>query len=314
MDGHLRLDVGLRYDYFSFRVDDNIHPEFSGTRGAGRFQPKLNLAYTPSERVPATFYFNYGRGINSQDARGVVRGAVRELPTPDRPTPVRAVGEGVGQPIASTDFYQVVTSHNARRFSLSTDLFLIDHSNEQVYIPDDGTTEFAGPSRSYGYEIKSSVHITRRLAFTGGLTRVMNAFFRGTNPRVYVDSSPHTVANGGVTLADFHGFNGSLRWRHVGNYRLDGEDAAIRASGLDVVDLSVSKRIRRWVDFNFSVDNLLNKRYFETQNYFESRLLTDIPVGTNPGGAFIYPSRIHATPGYSIGLTTGVTFHFFGKE
>ena len=146
------------------------------------------------------------------------------------------------------------------------------------------------------------------------MTRVLNAFFRGTNPRVYVDSSPHTVSNGVLTLADFHGFNGSVRWRHVGNYRLDGEDARIRASGLDVVDLSVSKRIRCWVDLNFSVDNLLNKRYFETQNYFASRLPTDVPVGTNSTGGFIYPSRIHGTPGYSISITTGITFHFFGKE
>jgi outer membrane receptor protein involved in Fe transport len=146
------------------------------------------------------------------------------------------------------------------------------------------------------------------------VTRVLNSFYRGTNPRVYVDSSPHTVANGGLTLADFHGFNGSLRWRHVGNYRLDGDDASIRASGLDVLDVSVSKRIRRWVDFNFSIDNLLNKRYYETQNYFESRLPTDAPVGINPAGAFIYPSRIHGTPGYSMTITTGVTFHFFGKE
>jgi outer membrane receptor protein involved in Fe transport len=315
MEGRLRLDAGLRYDYFRFAVDDKIHPEFSGTRAAGRLQPKLNLAYTPTARIPATVYFNYGRGINSQDARGVVRGSgVSALPVEGQPTPVQESGDGTGSPIATTDFYQIGMSHNARRFSLSADMFLIDHSNEQVYIPDDGTTEFAGPSRAYGYEIKSSVQLTRRLALTGGVTRVLNAFYRGTHPRVYVDSSPHTVANGGLTLADFHGFNGSLRWRHVGNYRLDGEDASIRASGLDVLDLSVSKRLRRWVDFNFSIDNLLNKRYYETQNYFESRLLTDAPVGINSAGAFVYPSRIHGTPGYSVTITTGVTFHFFGKE
>ncbi|HZH31685.1 MAG TPA: TonB-dependent receptor, partial [Pyrinomonadaceae bacterium] len=315
MEGRLRLDAGLRYDYFRFTVADKIHPQFSGTRAAGRLQPKFNLAYTPSARLPATVHFNYGRGINSQDARGVVRGAgVNALPVPGQPTHVQGSGDGTGSPIATTDFYQVGMSHNARRFSLSADMFLIDHSNEQVYIPDDGTTEFAGASRAYGYEVKSSVQLTRRLALNGGVTRVLNAFYRDTEPRVYVDSSPHTVANGGLTLADFHGFNGSLRWRHVGNYRLDGEDASIRAAGLDVLDVSVSKRIRRWVDFNFSIDNLLNKRYYETQNYFESRLPTDAPVGINPAGAFVYPSRIHGTPGFSLTITTGVTFHFFGKE
>ena len=81
---------------------------------------------------------NYGRGINSIDARGVVQ-------RPDQPR------------LATTDFYQVGTSSNFGRFSFSTDAFLIDHSNEQVYIPDDGSFEFKGPSRAYGYEAKASV-------------------------------------------------------------------------------------------------------------------------------------------------------------
>lgn len=66
----------------------------------------------------------------------------------------------------------------------------------------------------------------------------------------------------------------------------------------------MSKRIRRWVDFNVSIDNLTNKRYFETQNYFESRL--------RPGGDVV--ARIHGTPGYPFGVTAGLTFRFFGKE
>jgi outer membrane receptor protein involved in Fe transport len=283
--GHLHVDLGLRYDYFRFNVDDKISPEFSGTRAIGRSQPKVNISYTPTDRIPATFYFNYGRGINSQDARGVVRDA------------------GTGPAIATTDFYQVGTSHTFKRISLSTDLFLIDHSDEQVYIPDDGSIEFAGPSRNYGYEVKASMQLTRHLAFSGGMTRVMNAFFRGTLPRVYVDSSPHLVGNAGLTLANFHGFSGSLQWRHVANYRLDGENASIRASGLDVVDLNVNKRVGRNVDLNFAVDNLFNKRYFETQNYFESRLRPGDPV----------VSRIHGTPGYPIGLTFGLTFRLSGK-
>jgi len=39
------------------------------------------------------------------------------------------------------------TSHNWKGMSLSTDMFLIDRSNEQVYIADDGSLEFQGPSR-----------------------------------------------------------------------------------------------------------------------------------------------------------------------
>ena len=282
--GRLHLDGGLRFDYFRFDVQDRVDPSLSGVQGASRFQPKANIAYAPSQRIPLTLHVNYGRGISSQDARGVIQ-------HPEAPK------------VATTDFYQIGTSHNWRRFSLSTDLFLINRSNEQVYIPDDGSFEFKGPSRSYGYEAKTSIQITRHLALNGGLTKVTNSFYLDTFPRIYVDSAPHAVGNAGLTLSSWRKFTGSLRLRYIGNYRLDGKDATIRASGLTVLDFSMLRRIRPWVDFNFSIDNLTDKQYYETQNYFESRLRPGDPV----------VARIHATPGYPIGATVGLTFHFGAK-
>ncbi len=143
----------------------------------------------------------------------------------------------------------------------------------------------------------------RHLSINSGITRVGNSFFRGTSPRIYVDSAPHTVGNGSLTVTNLGGFNGSLRYRYISNYRLDGEDARIRASGHDVVDLSVSRLVKRRFEFNLNIDNLFNKRYFETQNFYESR--------SRPGDSVI--SRIHGTPGYSIGVTGGVTFRLGEK-
>jgi outer membrane receptor protein involved in Fe transport len=283
-EGRLHLEGGLRYDYFRFQVDDKVNPLASGTQGAARLQPKATVAYTPSSHFPATIYLNYGRGISSQDARGIVQ-------------------QPSGPKVSTTDFYQLGAAYNSRRFSLSTDLFLIDHSNEQVYIPDDGSFEFRGPSRAYGYEVKTSAQVMRHLTANGGLTQVMNAFYRGTLPRIYVDSAPHTVANAGLTFSGYRGFIGSLQYRHVSSYRLDGEDVTLRASGLDIIDFNLNKTLKRWVDFNFSIDNLTNKRFYETQNYFESRVRPDDPA----------VSRIHGTPGYPFGLTIGLTFHLYGK-
>jgi hypothetical protein len=285
MHGHGHVEAGLRYDYFRFGVDNTVNPSLSGVQAATRFQPKATVAYTPTDRIPLTVYFNYGRGISSQDARGVVQ-------------------QPSGPRVATTDFYQVGTAHNTRRFSLSTDLFLIDRSNEQVYVPDDGSLEFRGPSRAYGFEVKSSVKLARHVMLDGGMTKVGNAFYRGTSPRVYVDSAPHVVANAALTMADWRGFSGSLRFRYINSYRLDGGDPSLRASGLTVLDFSLVKRIRRWVDFNLSVDNLTNKKYFETQNYFASRL--------RPGDPVI--ARIHGTPGYPITVTVGLTFRVLGRD
>lgn len=284
LGGRLHLEGGLRYDRFRFDVEDRVRPAFSGSETAGRFQPKAAIAFTPSPRLPATLHFNYGRGISSQDARGVAR----------RPESPR---------VATTDFYQLGTSHNFKRVSVSADLFLIDSSNQQVYVPDDGSIEFAGPARAYGFEVKASARLGRGLSFDGGLTRVMNAFFRGTAPREYVDGAPHLVANAALTLSGYRGFSGSLRFRHASGYRLDTLDAGLRAAGLDVVDLGLSKRLGRNLDLNLAVDNLFNKRYFETQNYFESRV--------RPGDA--PAARVHATPGYPFGVTVGLTFRFLGK-
>ncbi len=182
-------------------------------------------------------------------------------------------------------------------------MFLIDRSNEQVCIPDDATFEFKGPSRSYGYEANSSLQVTRYLALNAGLTQVTNSFYRATSPRVYVDSAPHSVANGAFTFSGWRGLYASMRYRHIGNYRLDGLDPTIRASGLDVLDLAATKQIRRWVDFNFDIDNLTDKLYYETQNYFVSRVTPTAPA----------VARIHGTPGYPVGVTVGLTFQLITK-
>jgi len=47
-----------------------------------------------------------------------------------------------------------------------------------------------GHSRAYGFESKASVQLLlRSFTLDGGITRVGNAFFRGTSPRVYLDSA-----------------------------------------------------------------------------------------------------------------------------
>src|SRR3989441_4357804 len=87
LHGRLHLEGGLRWDYFRFGVNDRVNVTDSGSEGAARLQPKFGLAYRVSASVPITVSFNYGRGINTQDARGVVQ----------RPESPR---------IATTDFYQ----------------------------------------------------------------------------------------------------------------------------------------------------------------------------------------------------------------
>ena len=291
--GKLHIDLGLRYDYFTFQVDGFEQSDelviLKGRQGEGAVQPKASVAVSPFQSLPITLYANYGRGISSQDARGVVR-------------------DQSSRRLAATDFYQMGASYSGRTFSAVFSSFVIDRSNEHVYIPDDGSIEVAGPTRSYGVEVRSSIRITDRISFNGGLTQVIKAFYRdefvSDGSRRIVDSAPRLIANAGFVFSEFRGFNASIAWRHVSNYRLDPDDRAVRASGNDVVDVSVSRRLTRWLDANLAIDNLLNKQYFETQNYFESRICPSCDART----------RIHATPGYPFTVVVGATVRLGRKN
>ena len=73
--------------------------------------------------------------------------------------------------------------------------------------------------------------------------------------------------------------------------------------GTPVFDLGLSRRITPRVELNLALDNLTNRDYYETQNYFESRVTSDAPI----------IARIHATPGYPLTAIAGVTMRFGGK-
>jgi outer membrane receptor protein involved in Fe transport len=146
------------------------------------------------------------------------------------------------------------------------------------------------------------VQLTAHLSVDGGITKVLNAYYRHTQPRVYVDSAPHFTSNAALNLANWRGWSGSLRVRAINHYRLDGEDPSIVASGHTVFDFAMSRRINKRLDFSFAVDNLFGRNYWETQNFFESRLPGQDPM-----------ERIHATPSYGATMMVGMTFRFGGK-
>jgi outer membrane receptor protein involved in Fe transport len=90
--------------------------------------------------------------------------------------------------------------------------------------------------------------------------------------------------------------------RAINHYRLDGFDSSVLAAGHTVWDFGLARRVRRGVELNLTIDNLTDRSYWETQNYYESRLAGQQAM-----------SRIHATPGYPLTLMAGITFRMFGK-
>ncbi len=282
--GRVQLGGGLRWDAFRYATVDLIESQFTGSQTTARLQPKASLAYSPFGKVPLKAFFNYGRGVASLDARGAVR-------RPDGPL------------TGTTDFLQWgLQSSAGDKLSVFSDVFLINTSNQLVYIPDDGSLEFADPARSYGFEVRASSQLTRNLSLDAGMTKVLNAYYRGGPERIYLDSAPRFTANAALTVSSWRGWSGSLRLRAISHYRLDGSDPAIQASGNTIFDTAISRDITGQIAFNIAVDNLLNREYWETQNYFTSQLAGQDPI-----------ERIHASPGYGRTLAVGVTLRFGDK-
>lgn len=284
LGGRVELTGGLRWDVFRYSIQDRLEPEFSGVETAAKLQPKASVAVRPFSWTPTRAFFNYGRGISSLDARGVIR----------RPQ---------SEHINTTDFLQWgVQQRVGDRFSMLADLFLIQSSNQLVYIPDDGSIELSDPSRSYGFEVKTSFALNSKVAFNGGITKVLNAYFRQTQPRIYLDTAPRFTSNAAVTVTNWRGWSGSLRMRAINHYPLDGSDLSVMAAGHTVFDLGVTRRITGNVEFNLAMDNMFDRDYWEMQNFFESRL---------PGQVAM--ERIHGTPGYGRTIVAGLTLRFGRK-
>ena len=282
--GRVELTGGLRYDLFRFSTVDHLEPQFSLTETEGKLQPKAAAAFSPWNGESLRLFYSYGRGIASMDARGVSR-------RPDSPH------------VSTTDFQQFGVQHLLLdRWSVMADMFFVRQSNQLVYIPDDGTIDFTDPSRSYGYEVRTSLDVTSKLGVTGSVTKVLNAYFVDSEPRLYLERAPSFVAEGSVVLADWRKWSGSLRMRAINHYRLVADDPTILAEGNTVFDFAASRRINPRFEIYLAADNLFDRDYWETQNFFESRLAGQGPV-----------ERIHATPGYGRTLAVGVTVKLGGK-
>ncbi len=282
--GKLRVDSGLRYDTFNSGIQNRIFTSPRTSRTGGAWQPKIGVAYTPSTRVPFTAYLNYGRAVTSTNARALIQEPTSAL-------------------TALTKFSMVGWSLNWTKFSLAADAFLIDRTLETIYAADDGTTEFTTPSRSSGWEAKTSYQITPWLSWNGSVTKVMNAFYRGTQPRIYIDRAPHFTAYSAFTVSNYKGWSGSLRVRAINRYILNGEgNGGAIVPGHTVWDLSFARSINKYLDLNFAADNLLDKQYYETFEMYTSALKGQEPL-----------ERVHGTPGYGRTIMAGVTIHLFPK-
>ena len=262
-NNHFRVELGARYDYFIFDVEDKLptdssHTNYSGYNYQVLVSPKLNVIYSVSDRLQ--FFLNAGSGFHSNDARSVVQQPnMHELP--------RAVGAEVG-----------TLTHLGNKFVVSAALWWMDVTNELVYVGDDGTTEDHGPSRRMGIDISGRLQLTRWLFADADLNLAKNTFIdkvygKQLTTDYYLPLAPIATSAGGLTIRFKKGFDAGLRYRYMAA-RPANESNTVVARGYNVVDFNANYKTKHY-KVGLVIENLLNTEWNEAQFDTESRLFNE---------------------------------------
>ncbi|HJW03006.1 MAG TPA: TonB-dependent receptor [Azospira sp.] len=263
----LRSVAGLRHDRYRFQVDSSLAAN-SGRASDGITSPKLSLIFGPFAHQE--FYYNWGQGFHSNDARGTnisVDPANPVSAMPRVPALVRSRGDEVGW-----------RSAPAPGWHMSLALWRLNLASELLFVGDAGTTEASRPSRRQG--IEWSHYWTPRdwLTLDADLA-LSRARFRDSDPAGnHIPGAVERTASLGVAVHDRGPWRGGLRLRYLGPRALV-EDNAVRSGSSLLVNLNVGYQLAATSLLTLEVLNLFNRQASDIDYYYASQLRGEtVPV------------------------------------
>lgn len=258
------LTAGIRADQFTNQYEDLLN---SNTRSSSSLivSPKLNLNYRVNEKVQ--LYWYNGQGFHSNDTRVAVQQNGKEVVTP-------AWGSDFG------GIFKL-----GKKAVLQSAIWYLWMKQEFVYVGDEGVVEPGGKTRRIGWDLSLRYEMGRNLYADMDISLTDPRALHVAKNESYLPLAPRFTSVGGITYRKEQGWNGSLRYRYMGD-RPANEDNSVVALGYFVTDAAINYTKKKW-EAGISVQNLFNIKWKETQFDTESRLQNETaPV-----------SEIHFTPG-----------------
>lgn len=312
-----RLVLGLRGDYFTFNVEDRREglpaalPHASGYAHDAILSPKATLVYSPARTLD--LFANFGTGFHSNDARNVVldqraseisklminKGftseeiaaelAVRNIDPLhlEAETLPRATGGEFG-----------LRARLWQRLNAGVAFWLLDLDREFVYVGDAGTTEESGRTRRIGIDLEARLQLLPWLWADADLNLSRGKLRDEPASNNEIPLAPKLTSTGGLTARHKTGFEGSLRYRHIGD-RPANEDHSATAIGHTIFELAAAYNIGSY-RISAAIENLFDREWSEAQFDTESRLEDE----TEP------VSEIHFTPGNPLNARIGLSYFF----
>ena len=271
------ITPSIRFDYFNNQYNDKLLNQKLKSN-SNIFSPKLRMNYRLNENVQLYSYF--GKGFHSNDTRvAVLENGKKVLP-----------------PALGTDFGGIFKI--GKKLILQSAVWYLWLDQEFVYVGDEAVVEEGGKTERMGIDITARYEIYKNWFADFNLSLAKPRSLGVPSGENLIPLAPKLVSTGGLTYRKETGFNGSLRYRLMGD-RPANEDNSVVAKGYFVWDGTVNYTSKNW-ELGVSVQNIFNVKWKETQFDTESRLYNE----TSP------VSEIHFTPGTPFFSKLSFTYFF----
>lgn len=277
------LNAGLRFDQFYYKYNNKLASD-STLNGVGVYtannniiSPKLNFYYQATDKIQ--LYLFLGKGFHSNDTRVVVaEKGLQTLPA--------AYGTDLG-----------TVFKPAKNLLFNAALWYSYLQKEYVYAGDGGSVEFSGRTRRIGFDFSGRYQPVNSLYFDADVNYAHGRSLDDPKGENYIPLAPVWSSTGGITYIFKDGFNGSLRYRWLGD-RAANEDYSLRAEGYFINDLVLNYTKKKY-EIGLTINNLFNVKWKETQFETLTRLKGQSAVD---GVAF--------TPGTKLAALLHVSYFF----
>ncbi|MFT3816729.1 MAG: TonB-dependent receptor [Rubrivivax sp.] len=255
----LRAVLGVRADRVGTRVNALTLAANSGRVDATQLSPKLSLIAGPFSKTE--LFFNAGRGLHSNDARGTT--ARFDPKSGDAVDPVPPL-------VASRGFEVGARTEALPGLQSSLALWKLDVDSELVYIGDAGATEASQASTRRGVELSNRYTPVPWLLFDADLAWTHARFKNGERIPNAVDK----VGSVAATVRDLGPWSASVQWRYLGSGALI-EDNSVRSRPSLTTHLRLGRRLTPKTELTLDVFNLFDRKVNDIQYFYESRLPTE---------------------------------------
>jgi outer membrane receptor protein involved in Fe transport len=160
---------------------------------------------------------------------------------------------------------------------MTASLWALDMASELLFVGDAGTTEASRPSRRSGVELSTFYNLFDWLAVDADYA-YSRARFRDDDPSGNrIPGAVEGVASVGLSVIDWRGISGELRYRYFGPRPLI-EDDSVRSQSSNLVNARIGYRLTPQLRLDVDVFNILDAKVSDIDYFYTSRLPNE-PAG-----------------------------------